>query len=142
MMVAVAMKRTIVSLLLILCCLLGVCSMSSCSEEYPSLDYPPSAMEVGETCQITVDKRILKTTTSYKQGTYSAGSLFFVSEDPHVATIDQTGLLTAINPGTTKIVISLKKSPEKQIDFYVTVKAPVQETTSSVETGFGESSAA
>ena len=121
--------RTI-SLLLVFVSLFGMTfSMSSCSDSV--LECTPSTlfMRVGETAQITASQRVLTLTSSHIGKMYGPDSLEFVSDNPWIADVDEQGNVTARNPGSTKIYVTLKSNSDMNKVIYVTVAEVKSEET-------------
>lgn len=74
----------------------------------------PGTIRVGETAQLSV---VLEPTGAPQEANYA-------SEDPSIAIVDENGLITAVAPGSTKIVITTPNNPNLERKLTVRVAYP------------------
>lgn len=88
------------------------------------IDAPRSIAIDGDPVEVKVGEQSEALTTTATPGTAREKDVTFTSDNPTIATVDpQTGVVTGVKAGTTKIIATLRIDDTKTDDINVTVTA-------------------
>lgn len=111
-------KGFIKKLCLVLSLLLTLVSLVSCSGKKLTLLSNIKDLKVGDTVQLKI---------AYKDEELPVTDFIYASENPDVASISESGKVTASKQGKTKIYVQLKENKKAKLEFNISVYYEVQD---------------